>query len=128
MSFNQGVYDTSLAYGKFRNYTGVVIATIIGFILIMISIFIVIQYIRQPKTKTDDKNNTPSEQNLQNAPWWTGPMVFGIALICFLTAFYYYKLVTTVELAPVVATQGALSIGSDVGFGLRNIILGERQD
>ena len=128
MSFNQGVYDTSLAYGKFRNYTGVVVATIIGVILIIVSIFIVISYIRQPKTKTDDKNNAPSEQTQQNAPWWTGPMVFGIALICFLSAFYYYKLVTTAELAPVVATQGALSIGSDVGYGLRNIILGERQD
>jgi len=128
MSFNQGVYDTSLAYGKFRNYTGAVVAILIGIILIILSIFIFVSYIRQPKTKTDDKNNTPSEQNLQNAPWWTGPMVFGIALICFLTAFYYYKLVTTAELAPVVATQGALSIGSDVTYGLRNIILGERQD
>ena len=126
MSFNQGVYDTSLAYGKFRNYTGAVVAILIGVILIIISIFIVIQYIRQPKPKTDD--NMPPEQKQQNAQWWTGPMVFGIGLICFLTAFYYYKLVTTAELAPVVATQGALSFGSDVSYGLRNIILGEKQD
>jgi formate hydrogenlyase subunit 3/multisubunit Na+/H+ antiporter MnhD subunit len=126
MSFNQGVYDASLAYGKFKNYSGAVIALIIGIILIIISIFIFVSYIRQPKTKTED--NLPPEQKQQNAQWWTGPMVFGIGLICFLTAFYYYKLVTTVELAPVVATQGALGIGSDISFGLRNIILGERQD
>jgi len=127
MSFNQGVYDTSLAYGKFRNYTGAVVAVLIGIVLIILSIVILVSYIRQPKTKTDEKNNASSEQNVQNAPWWTGPMVFGFALICFLSAFYYYKLVTTAELAPVVATQGALGFGSDVSEGLRDIILGNRR-
>lgn len=125
MSFNQGAYDASLAYGKFKSYTGAVVATIIGVIFIIISIVIFIQYIRQPNTKTDD--NVPPEQKQQNAPWWTGPMVLGIALICFLAAFYNYKLATTAELAPVVATQGALSIGSDVSEGLRDIILGNKR-
>jgi drug/metabolite transporter (DMT)-like permease len=126
MSFNQGAYDASLAYGKFKDYTGAIAATIIGIVLIIVSIFIFIQYIRQPKPKTDD--NVPPEQKPKNAPWWSGPMVFGIGLICFLTAFYYYKLATSAELAPVVATQGALSFGSDVSNGLRDIILGEKQN
>jgi drug/metabolite transporter (DMT)-like permease len=120
MSFNQGAYDASLAYGKFRNYTGAVVATIIGVILVIASIFIFASYLRQPKT--DDK--IPPEQKQQ---WWTGPLMFGIALFCFLGAFYNYKLVTTAELAPVVATQGALGFGSDVSEGLRDIILGNRR-
>ena len=125
MSFSQGAYDASLAYGRFKDYTGATVATIIGIILVILSIFIVISYFNQPKT--NNKNNTP-EQKQQNAPWWTGPMIFGFALISFLTAFYYYKLATTAELAPVVATQGALAIGSDVSYGLRNIIIGDQQD
>jgi hypothetical protein len=53
---------------------------------------------------------------------WVTILMVVIGLVCFFGAYTNYKLVTTPTLAPVVAAQGALSIGTGVSRGIGNII------
>jgi len=59
----------------------------------------------------------------QTSPWFLIILCI-IAGICYLAAYSQYKLVTNVALRPIVATQGALSLGTNISQGIGNIIRG----
>jgi hypothetical protein len=57
----------------------------------------------------------------QASPWYFIVLAV-IGTICYLAAYYDYKMATNKALEPVLATRGAVSIGTDVGQGIGSMI------
>jgi len=126
MSLGQEAYNASLSYGKFNSYKNVAIYTVVGIILIIVSICLFITNPAIPvtnNTPTTTDTNSPSQQNPTPTPipWYVKLLFLFIGLGCCAAAYYFYSLVTNKSLESVVATQGALELGSDVSTGIGKI-------
>jgi formate-dependent nitrite reductase membrane component NrfD len=126
MSLGQDAYNTTLAYGKFNNYKNVATYTVVGIILIIVSICLFITNPTIPvtnNTPTTTDTNSPSQQNPTPTtfPWYIKVLFLFVGVGCFVAAYYFYSLVTNKSLESVVATQGALDLGSDVSTGIGKI-------
>jgi len=180
----QDLYNASLAYGQFQDYTSIIILFIIG-TAVLIGAYYVYKWqsnyvptsgtvvsIDNPNNRceasSDAKGNvtysclftvsynyignsgTTQLQQSSNSPVRVGQKIglvynsvdptypptlpqisswllvgiIVVGLIFYLGAYYNYKLVTNVALRPIVATQGALSLGTNVSNGIGNIIRG----
>jgi hypothetical protein len=133
MSFNQSVYNASLAYGKYAGYRNIIISVIIGIIFIIISLCLFFSNPSFPVTNTPtntptaDNTNTPSTQNPPPAPapFWLKSLFLVIGLLLFVGAYMYYKFINSKSYESVIATQGAVSGVTDVSRGIRNIFVSE---
>jgi len=180
----QDLYNASLAYGQFQDFTSIIILIIIGTVLLIGAYYVykwqsnyistkgTVVSIDNPNNKcdasSDAKGNvsysciftvsynyngisgtTQLQQSdispvkvgqkiglvynsadptypptLPQVSSWLLPIIIVIGLIFYLGAYYNYKLLTNVALRPIVATQGALALGTDVSRGIGNIVRG----
>lgn len=184
MSMKQDLYNASLAYGQFQDFSSIIILVIVGTVALVGAYYVykwqsnyvpttgTVVSIDNPNSRceasSDAKGNvtysclftasynyngnsgTTQLQQSSSSPVrvgqkiglvynsadptypptlpqvssWILPIIVVIGLIFYLGAYYNYKLVTNVALRPVVATQGALALGTKVSNGIGNIIRG----
>jgi hypothetical protein len=139
MSFGESAYSASLAYGKYEGYRNIIISIVIGLICTIIGLWLFISNPSFPitnistntptNTPTTDNSNTPSTQNTVStpspAPLWLKSLFLVIGLLLLGGAYMYYRFINSKSYESVVATQGAIGIGTDVSRGIRNIFVSE---
>ena len=120
MSVGQEIYDTSIAYAKFKYYSGIGICVIIGICLISCGCSSVASYIQSsntPPSKTEPTNApslTPSETPVQPTPIWLGPGMFFCGIICIVASYFIYNMINSNKYNGFLAAQGALNFASDI--------------
>ena len=124
MSVGQDIYETSIAYAKFKYYSSIGVCVIIGICLISCGCSSVASYIQSsntPPSKTEPNNapsltpsGTPSETLVQPTPIWLGPGMFLVGIICIGVSYFVYNLINSNKYNGLLAAQGALNFASDI--------------
>jgi hypothetical protein len=183
MSQNKDLYNASVAYEKFQNFTGIIVLVIVGTAILIGSFYLykwqskfiptkgIVKSIDNPDNKCeqikDDKGNvtylckftasydykdnkgTVELQQTSSFPVKVGEeidLVYNsanpeypptlpqvspllliilcvIGVICFISAYVKYIYISNEAYQPILAAQGAISIGTNINEGLRNMIM-----